>query len=42
MIKNCTKAVERNPQYLKALLRRAEIFEETDKLGNLGLLAMTR
>jgi len=31
-VKNCTKAVELNPQYLKALLRRAEIFEETDKL----------
>lgn len=31
-IKNCTKAVELNPQYLKALLRRAEIYEETDKL----------
>ena len=33
-VKNCTKAVELNPQYLKALLRRAEIFEETDKLGS--------
>jgi len=32
-VKNCTKAVELNPQYLKALLRRAEIYEETDKLG---------
>ena len=32
-IRNCTKAVELNPQYLKALLRRAEIYEETDKLG---------
>jgi len=31
-VKNCTKAVELNPQYLKALLRRAEIYEETDKL----------
>lgn len=33
-IKNCTKAIELNPQYLKALLRRAEIFEETDKLDD--------
>ena len=32
-IKNCSKAIELNPQYLKALLRRAEIYEETDKLG---------
>jgi len=31
-IKNCTKAIELNPQYLKALLRRAEIYEETEKL----------
>ena len=34
-IKNCTRAIELNPQYLKALLRRAEIYEETDKLGKL-------
>lgn len=33
-IRNCTKAVELNPQYLKALLRRAEIYEETDKLDD--------
>jgi len=31
-IKNCTKAIELNPTYLKALLRRAEIYEETEKL----------
>jgi len=31
-IRNCTKAIELNPTYLKALLRRAEIYEETDKL----------
>ena len=31
-IKNCSKAVELNPSYLKALLRRAEIYEETEKL----------
>lgn len=29
---NCTRAIELNPTYLKALLRRAEIYEETDKL----------
>lgn len=33
-IKNCSKAIELNPTYLKALLRRAEIYEETDKLGD--------
>jgi len=31
-IKNCSKAIELNPTYLKALLRRAEIYDETDKL----------
>jgi len=31
-VKNCSKAIELNPNYLKALLRRAEIYEETDKL----------
>lgn len=31
-IKDCTKAVELNPQYLKALLRRAELYEKTEKL----------
>merc|ERR1712113_764572 len=31
-IKNCSKAIELNPNYLKALLRRAEIYEETEKL----------
>lgn len=31
-IKDCTKAVELNPQYLKALLRRAELNEKTEKL----------
>ena len=34
-IKNCSKAIELNPNYLKALLRRAEIYEETEKLGDL-------
>ena len=33
-IKNCSKAIELNPSYLKALLRRAEIYEETEKLGD--------
>ena len=33
-VKNCSKAIELNPNYLKALLRRAEIYEETDKLGD--------
>uniref|UniRef100_A0A182P8P7 Uncharacterized protein n=1 Tax=Anopheles epiroticus TaxID=199890 RepID=A0A182P8P7_9DIPT len=31
-LEDCTKALEYNPQYLKALLRRANLFEETDKL----------
>ena len=35
-VKNCSKAIELNPNYLKALLRRAEIYEETDKLGDLN------
>ena len=30
---NCTQAIKLNPTYLKALLRRAEIYEETEKLG---------
>ena len=32
-VRNCSRAIELNPQYLKALLRRAEVYEETDKLG---------
>ena len=32
-VSNCTQAIKLNPSYLKALLRRAEIYEETDKLG---------
>jgi len=31
-IKNCSKAIELNPKYLKAILRRAEVYEESDKL----------
>lgn len=31
-VRNCSRAVELDPAYLKALLRRAEIYEETDKL----------
>ena len=30
--KNCTKAVELKPTYVKALLRRAELYEKTEKL----------
>ena len=37
-VKNCSKAIELNPNYLKALLRRAEIYEETDKLGDFNSL----
>ena len=39
-IKNCSKAVELNPSYLKALLRRAEIYEETEKLGDLDFFSL--
>ncbi|KAM8974168.1 tetratricopeptide repeat protein 1 [Pelodytes ibericus] len=31
-IKDCTKAIELNPDYIRALLRRAELYEKTDKL----------
>lgn len=31
-IDDCTKAIEHNPKYLKALLRRATLYEEADKL----------
>ena len=31
-IEDCTKALELNPGYLKCLLRRAELYEKTDKL----------
>jgi len=31
-IANCSKAVELNPSYLKAIQRRAELYESTDKL----------
>lgn len=31
-IQDCSRAVQLSPEYLKALLRRAEIYEETDKL----------
>lgn len=31
-IRNCTKAIELHPEYLKAILRRAELYEETEKL----------
>lgn len=29
---DCTKALEFNADYLKALLRRAQLYEKTDKL----------
>jgi hypothetical protein len=32
-LKDCSRAIQLNPEYLKAILRRAEIFEETEKLG---------
>ncbi|OCT86274.1 tetratricopeptide repeat protein 1 [Xenopus laevis] len=31
-LKDCSKAIELNPDYIRALLRRAELFEKTDKL----------
>ncbi|KAM6984438.1 tetratricopeptide repeat protein 1 [Tautogolabrus adspersus] len=31
-ISDCTKAIELNPDYMRALLRRAELFEQTEKL----------
>ncbi|KAK7880379.1 hypothetical protein WMY93_032990 [Mugilogobius chulae] len=31
-IADCSKALELNPDYVKALLRRAELYEQTDKL----------
>lgn len=31
-IEDSTKALELNPNYLKALLRRAELYEKTEKL----------
>ena len=36
-VSNCTQAIKLNPAYLKALLRRAEIYEETDKLGKFNI-----
>ncbi|CAJ1063158.1 tetratricopeptide repeat protein 1 isoform X1 [Xyrichtys novacula] len=31
-IADCSKAIELNPDYVRALLRRAELYEQTDKL----------
>ncbi|XP_010869519.2 tetratricopeptide repeat protein 1 [Esox lucius] len=31
-IADCTKAIELNPSYVRAILRRAELYEKTDKL----------
>lgn len=30
-IRDCTKAIELDPNYVKAYLRRANLYEETDK-----------
>lgn len=32
-VANCSQAILLHPAYTKALLRRAEVYEETDKLG---------
>ena len=39
-VKNCSRAVELDPEYMKAILRRAEIYEETDKLGRIYLISL--
>ncbi|XP_008055826.1 tetratricopeptide repeat protein 1 [Carlito syrichta] len=31
-IKDCSKAIQLNPSYIRAILRRAELYEKTDKL----------
>ncbi|XP_012664437.1 tetratricopeptide repeat protein 1 [Otolemur garnettii] len=31
-IKDCSKAIQLNPNYIRAILRRAELYEKTDKL----------
>ena len=31
-IKDCSRALELHPHYMKALLRRAELYERTEKL----------
>ena len=31
-IRDCTKAVDLHPHYMKALMRRAELYEKTEKL----------
>ena len=31
-IRDCTKALDLHPVYMKALMRRAELYEKTDKL----------
>ena len=31
-IEDCTRAIELNPVYVKAVMRRAELYEKTDKL----------
>ena len=32
-IRNCSIAIELDSEYLKAYLRRAELYQETEKLG---------
>lgn len=31
-ISDCSKAIQLNPSYIRAILRRAELYEKTDKL----------
>ncbi|GCB84436.1 hypothetical protein scyTo_0025179, partial [Scyliorhinus torazame] len=31
-ISDCTKAIELNPNYIRAILRRAELYEKSEKL----------
>lgn len=31
-IEDCSKAIELNPKYLRAILRRAQLYEQDDKL----------
>ena len=31
-IRDCSKAIDLNPEYMRALMRRAELYEKTEKL----------
>ena len=31
-IRDCSKAIDLNPEYMRALMRRAELYERTEKL----------